>query len=94
MDLSFDVGVSERHRVCFSFRRLSGALAITVDGADVVRETRAVSPKRLAAWDFVVGERERHEVRIEKHRRGRLSRLRRQAVSAFIDGRLVAQARA
>jgi hypothetical protein len=88
--LSFDVGVTERHRVQFSVRRLLGTCLITVDGIDVVRSN---SPKRVACWEFVVGAGERHEVRIEKHRKRRLARLRTQVVCAFVDDRLVAQRR-
>jgi hypothetical protein len=92
--LSFDVGVNERHSVRFSFRKLRGSLVITVDGVPVVRTGRLVSPQRVMRWDFVVGDRERHEVRIEKYRKGRFPALRAQPVCAYVDGRLVAQTRA
>jgi hypothetical protein len=91
--LSFDVGVTERHHVQFSVRRFRGASLITVDGVDAVRVDHLDSPKQVARWELVVGEGERHEVRIEKHRKRRLARLRTQIVCAFVDGRLVAQSR-
>ncbi|WP_372443604.1 hypothetical protein [Nucisporomicrobium flavum] len=92
MQMGFDVGVGERHRVEFSFNKFWGRLSIKVDGVDVVRTVRLASVDRVKRYEFVVGSQERHHVRIEKHRELLFAGFRPQPVYAFVDGRLVAQA--
>lgn len=90
--MTFDVGVEEQHRVVFSFNKFWGGLSITVDGVDIVRTVRFGSIELVKRYDFVVGLRERHHVRLEKHRQVLLAGFRPQPVYAFVDGQLVAQA--
>lgn len=90
--MSFEVGVSERHRVVFTFNKVWGALSITVDAVNVVSTIRVASVELVKRWDFVVGQQEQHQVRIEKHRQLLLAGFRPQPVYAYVDGQLVAQA--
>ena len=90
--MSFDVGVTERHQVVFSFSKFWGTLSITVDGVNIVRTVRLASIDLIKRYDFIVGVGEQHQVRIEKHRQQLLAGFRPQPVYAFVDGQLVAEA--
>jgi len=90
--MSFEVGVSERHGVVFSFNKFWGGLSITVDGVNVVSTVQFVSFDLVKSWDFVVGWQERHLVHIEKHREVLFAGFRPQPVYAYVDGQPVAQA--
>lgn len=89
--MTFEVGETERHQVTFSFNKFWGGLSITVDGVSVVRTVRLASVGLVRHWDFVVGHKEQHQVRIEKHRELMFAGFRPQPVYAFVDGQLVAQ---
>jgi hypothetical protein len=67
VQLSFEVGTTERHQVRFSFNKFWGNLRITVD---VVRTVRLASIDLVKRYDFVVGATEQFHVHIEKHRQG------------------------
>lgn len=92
--MTFDVGVTERHQVVFSFSKFWGTLSIKVDGVNIVKTVRFASVELIKRYDFVVGTQEQHQVRIEKHRELLFAGLRPQPVYAFVDGQLVAQATA
>jgi hypothetical protein len=89
--MSFEVGVTERHEVVFSFNKFWGSLSITVDDTNVVRTIRLASIELVRRYEFVVGANERHHVRIEKHRQRLFAGFRPQPVYAYVDGQLVAQ---
>ncbi len=91
MKLVFDVGDVERHQVTFSFNKFWGVLSIKVDGVAVVRQLRMYSLSLEKCDEFVVGEREKHAVRIVKRRPYALAGFRPQPVSAYVDGQLVAE---
>jgi hypothetical protein len=91
MDLVFDVGVQERHRVHFSFDKVWGNMSITVDGMKLTSELNLLSVSLVKKYEFVVGIHERHNVRIEKHRKVFFAGFREQPVYAFVDDQLVAQ---
>ena len=83
------VGITEPHRVDFSFDQFGGRLEIKVDGLPVVEEIRTVSVSLTKRYDFVVGVAEQHHVAIEKERRLVLAGLQPQIYRIFIDGTLV-----
>jgi hypothetical protein len=89
--ISFEVGVTERHQVLFSFNKFWGNLSITVDNANVVRTVRLASLDLVKRYEFVVGTNEQHHVCIEKHRQRLFAGFRPQPVYAYVDGQLVAQ---
>jgi hypothetical protein len=89
--MSFQVGVTERHEVVFSFNKFWGKLSITVDNAPIVRTVRAASIDLVKRYEFVVGTNEQHRVRIDKHRERALAGFRPQPIYAYVDDRLVAQ---
>jgi hypothetical protein len=91
VQLTFDVGETERHQVAFAFNKFWGGLSIKVDGVDVVKTVRLMSIDLIKRYDFVVGTNEQHQVRIEKHRKALLAGFRPQSVYAYVDGYLVAE---
>lgn len=91
MQLVFNVGTNERHRVEFSFNKFWGGLSIKVDGANVVRTVRTASIQLVKRYDFTVGAQEQHQVHIEKHRPLVFAGFRPQPVYAYVDGQLIAQ---
>jgi hypothetical protein len=90
--MTFEVGVTERHQVTFSFNKFWGNLSITVDGTPVVRTLRLASVGLVKRYDFVVGTNEQHHVRIEKHRERLFAGFRPQPVYAYVDDQPAAQA--
>jgi hypothetical protein len=89
MQFSFMVGITEPHRIDFSFDQFAGRLEIKVDGLPVVDEVRTLSMSLTKRYDFVVGVAEKHHVTIEKERKLLLAGLQPQQYRIFIDGQLV-----
>ena len=83
------VGVTEPHRVDFSFDQFTGRLEIKVDAIPIVDEVRTLSVSLTKRYDFVVGLAEQHHVTIEKERKLLLASLQPQQYRIFIDGQLV-----
>jgi hypothetical protein len=91
MNLVFDVGNAEQHHVEFNFNRFWGGLSIKVDGVTVVRQFRMYSFHLEKSYQFLVGDQEKHAVRIVKYRDGYYAGFRPQQVRAYVDGQLVAE---
>ena len=91
MQMTFVVGVTEKHTVSFSFDKFWGGLTITVDGNSIVNTTQMISLNLVASWQFPVGVTEVHHVQIDKHREVMFAGFRPQPVYAYVDGVLVAQ---
>ena len=91
MQMTFEVGVNEKHTVFFSFDKFWGGLTITVDGNSVVSTTQIVSMNLVSSWQFSVGVNEVHHVQIDKHRELLFAGFRPQPVYAYVDGVVVAQ---
>ncbi len=91
MKLRFVVGQAEPHDLTFRFNKFWGNLSIAVDGDVVRRDFRLFSVRLVKRYELSVGNAERHQVVIEKHRELVLAGLRPQPVRAFVDGQLVAE---
>jgi len=89
MQFSFNVGVSEKHQVDFSFDQFAGNLEIRVDGQPAEKDFRMFSVSLTKRYEFTVGNQERHDIIIEKKRKLFLAGLRPQQYRIFIDGQLV-----
>jgi hypothetical protein len=92
MELGFDVGSAEKHRVVFRFNKFWGTVNLDVDDEPVVREIRIFSINLTKKYVVSVGTAERHEIRIEKDRSVVFAGARRQPVRAYVDNILVAEA--
>lgn len=91
MQITFDVGTTEKHVVMFAFDKVWGGVTITVDGNSVVNQTVIMSVSLVRTWKFQVGTTEVHQVQIDKHREAFFAGFRPQPVFAFVDGALVSQ---
>jgi hypothetical protein len=86
MHFRVEVGLTEMHMIGFSFNPWFGKLAITVDEEPVVTDLLTLSFTRSKRYEFPVGERERHVVRIEKIRERLVPAVRRQTCRVSVDG--------
>lgn len=91
VELIFESGITERHQVRFTFNKFMGGLSISVDGIKVVRQVAMLSLGLVKSYEFVVGDQEKHVVKIEKHRKRFFAGFRSQPVLAYVDGQLVAK---
>jgi len=89
MNFSFTVGVTEQHRIDFSFDQFIGNLEIKVDGQTAIKDFRIASLSLTKRYDLMVGINEKHHVAIEKKRKLFLAGLRPMRYRVFIDGQLV-----
>lgn len=91
MKLDFEVGQQERHQVVFVFDKFWGGLSISVDGQKVVQDRRMYSVSTVKTYELEVGDQEKHQVRIDQHRKLFAAGFRPQPVKAYVDGELVAE---
>jgi Arc/MetJ family transcription regulator len=82
--LEFTVGDRERHRVVCTWDQFTGRLRINVDDREVVNTMRMFSISSTAEHVFMVGDAERHEVRITKDRPVALAAFRPQPITAYV----------
>ena len=89
LEFQFEVGEEERHEVGFRFNRSLGPLRISVDDQPVVRKFKIFSGSTTERYELSVGEVERHDVVIEKHRQGFLGGFHPQECVAYVDAKEV-----
>lgn len=85
MTFSFEIGELEKHTVHYSFNQLLGRLCIKINDRPVKQKVRLFDEPIREQHNFVVGEQERWDVKIEKERKllfGQKNRV-------FINDRLV-----
>jgi len=69
MKFKIEVGEVEKHLVEFNHNQLIGSLMIKVDSQTVYHNTRMLNEPVEEVYQFVVGQMEKTEVRIEKLRK-------------------------
>ena len=69
MKFKIEVGEIEKHLVEFNHNQLIGSLAIKVDQQTIFHTTRLLNEPVEEVYQFVVGQMEKTEVRIEKIRK-------------------------
>lgn len=84
MKFTLEVGDSETHVVAFHFNQLLGSLQIAVDNQVVFQSQRLFNEPVNEVYDFVIGNREKAAVRIEKQRKQLFGHRNR----VFVDNRL------
>lgn len=84
--LSFTAGEHEVHRIVYRWDQTWGWLTVTVDDVLVVRRLVTLSVNLVRVVEFLVGEQEKHHVRIEKRRSLFVSFAKPQPIEAFVDG--------
>ncbi len=65
---AIEIGETEKHRLEYHFNQLLGSLVIKVNERPIKKCVRLINEPLLEVHDFVVGEREKSNVRIEKER--------------------------
>ena len=69
MKFVIEIGDTEKHRLEYHFNQLLGSLIIKVNEKPIKKSLRMVNEPVLEVHAFVVGEREKTDVRIEKERK-------------------------
>lgn len=85
MKFTIEVGEIEKHQIEYSFNPLLGVLVVKVDGKPIKKHVRLVNEPLRETHALVIGERERHNVRIEKERTSTFTRRNR----VFVNNRLL-----
>ena len=88
--VQFTVGQRETHDISYRWDQTWGWLTVTVDGVLVVKSLVIFSFRLVRVFEFVVGNREQHTIRIEKRRPLVGSFARPQPITAYVDGDVVA----
>jgi hypothetical protein len=91
MDFEFEVGQSERHTVRYVFDKVWGKATISVDGHEVKRYRHLFSISPVRRYRLTVGDREQHNVVIEKRREMVAAGIRTQHCRVFVDGHVVGE---
>ena len=73
MEFRFEIGTNERHQIIVQRNWFTGRLVISVDSQPVATQSpfnpaTHISVKLTKKYDFIVGNSEKHAVRIEKIR--------------------------
>ena len=63
-----EIGLEERHLLDVSWDQVWGLMSIGVDGKEVVRRRHLVGLRRVRRYELSVGEREVHQVVVEKRK--------------------------
>jgi hypothetical protein len=66
---AIEVGDTEKHRLEYNFNQLLGSLVIKVNEKAIKKSVRLINEPVLEVHAFVVGNREKSNVRIEKERK-------------------------
>ena len=69
MKFAIEIGDSEKHRLEYNFNQLLGSLVIKVNEKPIKKSVRLINEPVLEVNAFVVGDREKSNVRIEKQRK-------------------------
>lgn len=91
MELVFEVGTTEKHEVVYSWDQMWGRESLAVDGTRVLKTVQILSFRLVKVRQATVGENEKHQVRVEKRRKLFVAGFRPQIVTAFVDGKKVAE---
>jgi hypothetical protein len=86
MDFMVSVGKAEKHDVHLHFNQWFGQLRVTVDGEDAAGDWRLFTFRTTRRYEIPVGREERHDVVIEKKRKGLFGGLRSQTCEVTVDG--------
>lgn len=68
MKFDIEIGDTEKHRLEYHFNQLLGSLVIKVNEKPIKKSVRLINEPVLEVHAFVVGDREKSSVRIEKER--------------------------
>lgn len=85
MKFTIEVGEIEKHTIEYEFNPLLGMLVVRVDQKPVKKHFRLVNEPMRETQELVVGNRERHHIRIDKERTSTFTHRN----SVFVNNRLL-----
>ena len=85
MKFTIEIGDNEKHHLEYNFNQLIGRLVVKINEQPVQTSLRLMNEPLLEIHVFVVGDQEKHQVRIEKERRQLFGHRNR----VFVNNRLV-----
>lgn len=86
MKFTVEIGENEKQVILFSFNKFWGNLKISVNGKAIIRDIRLFSINLVKPYEFKVGEKEIHNIRIEKIRPLVLAGFRSNDYKIYVDG--------
>ena len=86
MKFTVEIGENEKQVIFFSFNKFWGNIKISVNGKTIIRDIRTFSVDLVKSYEFKVGEKEIHNIRIEKIRPLLLAGLRSNEYKVYVDG--------
>ncbi|WP_243346642.1 hypothetical protein [Parabacteroides sp. FAFU027] len=88
MKFTVEIGEIEKQVIFFSFNKFWGNLKISVNGKTIIRDLRTASADLVKSYEFKVGVKEIHNIRIEKIRPLLFAGLRTNDYKVYVDGEL------
>jgi len=89
MNFKFEVGNKEKHLIEFSFNQFWGNLYIKIDNEKTIKDFRMFSLKLTKTYEFEVGVKEKHNIKIEKQRKRFFAGFRKQHYKVYLDNNLI-----
>ena len=87
MKFTVEIGEKEKQVIYFSFNKFWGNIKISVNGKTIIRDLRMFSFDLVKPYEFKVGDKEIHNVRIEKIRPLVLAAMRSNDYKVYVDGK-------
>jgi len=88
MKFTVEIGNTEKQMIYFGFNKFWGNIKISVNGKTVKRDLVMFSFDTVRSYEFEVGRKEIHQIRIEKVRPVYLAGLRSNDYKVYVDGTL------
>jgi hypothetical protein len=93
LKFNFKVGESEIHEIEFYFNQFWGNLYIKLDGKNIEKTIRFISLNLSKVYEFDLGEKEKHHIKIELIRKLLLAGFREYLGKVYADGNLLQEFR-
>jgi hypothetical protein len=88
-----EIGSEEQHVLDVSWDQVWGLMSVRLDGNEVVHRRHLFGLRRVRRYELSVGEREVHQVAVEKRKTLLVGGVRHQAIDVYVDGEKVDEAR-
>lgn len=89
MKFTVEIGEEEKQVISYSFNKFWGNVKITVNGKKIKSDFRLYSLDLSKVYEFNVGLKEKHEIKIEKIRPQFNAGFRSNTYRIFVDGELL-----
>jgi len=89
MNFKLEVGNKEKHLIEFNFNLFWGSLYIKVDNRRIIKDFEIYSLKLIRTYEFEVGVKEKHIIRIEMQRKLFFACFRKRHYKVYLDNNLI-----